>query len=376
MKKIFLLLACFAGMALTACGGNDNDPVTPPGGGTGGGSTTDSTATDTAFVRGVDISWYTEMAADGVRFYDVRGNATECVQLMKDLGMQAVRLRVWVNPQNKGCAYSDKADVVAKAVRARQLGLRVMIDFHYSDWWADPSRQDMPADWAGLSYAEVKAAIAAHTTDVLTALRDAGVEPEWVQVGNETRNGMVHPHGRLWTNTTAATAATWRNFAGLFNAGADAAKAVFPDVKVLCHLNHACEDNLWWVDAFVAAGARFDIFGLSHYPQADDPTKTWQQMNELAARHMAALTARCGKPLMVCEVGVKAATPTLGKQILADFIAKCKATGRCLGAFYWEPQAYGNWRPASYDAYGWTDAYDQGAFTPDGRPSVILDALR
>lgn len=370
MKKIFLLMVCLAGMVLTACGKDDGS--TPP---TGGEQPAPGDTAGAAFVRGVDISWYTEMAADGRKFYNARGEETECPRLMQELGMQAVRLRVWVNPRNKQCNFCDQTDVVAKAVRAKELGLQVMVDFHYSDWWADPSRQDMPADWAGLDFEGVRAAVAQHTHDVLTALQAAGVEPEWVQVGNETRNGMLHPHGQLWTNTTAATTTTWSRFAALFNAGADAAKEVFPDTKVLCHLNHAYEDNLWWVDAFVRAGARFDLFGLSHYPQADDDSKNWKQMNDLAISNMAALAARCGKPVMVCEVGVKADNPALGKQVLADFLTRAKASGTCAGAFYWEPEAYGGWIPSSYASYGWTQPYDQGAFTADGRPSVILDAF-
>ena len=146
------------------------------------------------FVRGADVSWGTEMEASGKKFYTTSGQETELFALMKAIGMNAVRLRVWVNPLGYGYgAWCDQADVVNKAERAHEQGLDVMIDFHYSDFFADPSRQKMPKDWSGYTFDQVKAAVADHTKEVLTALKQKGVEPKWVQVGNETTRTNRRP---------------------------------------------------------------------------------------------------------------------------------------------------------------------------------------
>ncbi len=99
------------------------------------------------FAKGADISWLTQMEAEGRKFYNASGTETECMALLKSLGMNTIRLRVWVNPSP---AWNNIPDVVAKAIRAKNLGLRIMIDFHYSDWWADPGKQTKPAAWAVL----------------------------------------------------------------------------------------------------------------------------------------------------------------------------------------------------------------------------------
>src|SRR6185295_10631574 len=101
--------------------GNSNPPVT-----------------NTDFVKGADVSWLTEMEATGKKFYNSAGTEKDCMQILKDLGMNSIRLRVWVNPAN---GWNNTADVVAKALRAKALGMKIMIDFHYSDSWADPGQQ-------------------------------------------------------------------------------------------------------------------------------------------------------------------------------------------------------------------------------------------
>lgn len=139
-----------------------------------------------------------------MKFYN-NGQPEDIFRLMRDIGMNAVRLRVWVNleskqPQLGGSAYgpwSGKEDVVAKSRRAKEAGLDVMIDFHYSDYFADPGKQIKPVAWEGLSFDGLKKALASHTEDVLRAIKDADVNVRWVQIGNETTSGMVWPEGRL-----------------------------------------------------------------------------------------------------------------------------------------------------------------------------------
>jgi arabinogalactan endo-1,4-beta-galactosidase len=153
------------------------------------------TATDS--VKGADIGWLTQMEAAGRKFYNNARTEQDCIRILKDLGMNTVRLRVWVNPAN---GWNGANDVVTKAVRAKNMGMKIMIDFHYSDSWADPGKQNKPAAWASQDFATLKQSLANHTTAVLNALKSAGVTPTWVQVGNETNDGMLWPDGKASTN--------------------------------------------------------------------------------------------------------------------------------------------------------------------------------
>src|ERR1035437_5958209 len=149
------------------------------------------------FAKGADVSWVTQMEASGKKFYNSAGTEMECMALLKSLGMNSIRLRVWVNPADGWC---NSQDVLAKALRAKNLGMKIMIDFHYSDSWADPSKQTKPTAWTNLSFNDLKTAVATHTTDVLNLLKTNNITPEWVQVGNETGNGMLWEDGKASSN--------------------------------------------------------------------------------------------------------------------------------------------------------------------------------
>ena len=189
----------------------------------------------TGFALGADISWTTQLESEGEVFYNADGQNMECTVLMKDLGMNAIRLRVWVDPEGNWCS---KSDVVAKALRAQKLGMRIMIDFHYSDTWADPGKQVIPAAW--LEYADdterLAEAVAEHTREVLTLLKDNGIDVEWVQVGNETTNGMMYDSSldengeavRL-ENGGGYVRENPENYAAYTKAGCEAVKAVYPE---------------------------------------------------------------------------------------------------------------------------------------------------
>ena len=146
------------------------------------------------FAKGADISWVTQMEADGVKFYGADGREKECMAVLKEAGADAVRLRVWVDPKEGWCG---KEDVLAKALRAQRLGMKIMIDFHYSDTWADPGNQKVPAAWEGYGVTDLEGAVEQHTKDVLKTLKDNGVDVGWVQVGNEVDSGMLHPLGNI-----------------------------------------------------------------------------------------------------------------------------------------------------------------------------------
>lgn len=294
------------------------------------------------------------MEASGKKFYSSAGTETECLQLLKSLGMNTVRLRVWVNPSP---SWNNASDVVAKAVRAKNLGMKVMIDFHYSDTWADPGQQAKPAAWAGQSLATLKTSVATHTNDVLTQLKNNGVTPDWVQVGNETNDGM------LWSEGKASV--SMANFAQLINAGYDAAKAVFPTTKVIVHLSNGYDNSLyrWMFDGLTANGARYDVIGMSLYPTAAN----WSTYDAQCLTNMNDMVSRYHKEVMMVEVGMSWTNAAECKAFLSDLIAKVKSVpdSKGLGVLYWEPEAYNGWK-----------GYTLGAFDNSGRPTVALDAFQ
>ncbi len=149
------------------------------------------------FWLGADISGTTELEARGEKLYNAKGEIRENTALMHELGLNAVRLRVWVNPRG---GWSGAQDVLEMAKRARYYGMAVMIDFHYSDWWADPGKQPIPALWQYLALGEVKQKLWEHTHDVLQLLKDNHIDVRWVQVGNETTHGFLWPIARAEDN--------------------------------------------------------------------------------------------------------------------------------------------------------------------------------
>jgi arabinogalactan endo-1,4-beta-galactosidase len=308
---------------------------------------------DTFFAKGADVSWLTQMEASGRAFYDANGNQREGMSLLKGLGMNTIRLRVWVNPAG---GWNGKADVLAKAQRAKALGMQVMIDFHYSDSWADPAQQNKPAAWSALDLNGLKTALATHTVEILDTLRVAGITPLWVQVGNETNNGMLWPTGKASTNMAA--------FAQLVTVGYDAVKSVFPSAKVIVHLSNGWDNALfrWLFDGLQSNGARWDVIGMSLYPTAAN----WQTINQQALGNMNDMIARYGKPVMVVEVGMPWDNPAASGAFLSDIISKTGSIAgrKGLGVLYWEPQAYGGW-----------NGYTLGAFDNSGRPTAALQAF-
>lgn len=397
MKLLALfLMGAFSLFSCGGCGSDDPTPGTQPGTGTDP-EPDDPTPVVTGFAKGADISWVTEMEANGAKFYDFDGQQTDCFALMKKLGLTAVRLRVWVDPSAHG-NYCNQADVVAKAKRAKAEGLDVMIDFHYSDWWADPEQQFKPASWKGLGLADLKQALADHTKDVLQALKTAGVEPKWVQVGNEIRPGMLWDEDRALsgasrdikenevkgsnTNSTAVKyPMNWSNLGAFVATGYDAVKAVFPQAIVIVHLDNGYDNALftWFFDELKKYGGKWDMIGMSLYPY-------WAMLynNEPSAEktitdciaNIKQVASRYNCDVMVVETGMQcsdntgklASTSVLaeGKKQLATILEQClnNTNGRCKGVFYWEPEC----KPSS--------GYALGAFTEDGRPTAIMEAFQ
>jgi arabinogalactan endo-1,4-beta-galactosidase len=338
MKTPIIFITILFSLLFSGCKGKD-PAVIPP--------------TTSTFAKGADVSWVTEMEASNKLFYNASGNQIECMALLKSLGMNSIRLRVWVNPTDGWC---NAQDMLAKAIRANNLGMRIMIDFHYSDSWADPSKQTKPEAWTNLSFQDLKTAVASHTTTVLNLLKTNNITPEWVQVGNETGNGMLWPEGMASSNMA--------NYAALNNAGFDAVKAVFPNAKVIVHVQNGNDNSLfrWLFDRLLTNGGKWDVIGMSLYPT----TTNWNVMDDACLSNMTDMISRYGKEVMICEVGMSWDSPTSAFNFLTDLINKTKSipNGKGLGVFYWEPESYNNW-----------NGYSLGAFDNSGKPTVALNAF-
>ena len=344
MKMIQVLLQLCMLFSIPSCsksGGDSPDPVppTPP--------------PAIFFAKGADVSWLTEMESSGIKFFNSSGTEKECMELLKSLGMNSMRFRVWVDPAN---GWNNTADVVAKALRAKNLGMKIMIDFHYSDSWADPGQQTKPAAWASQDIATLQTSISTHTTAVMNALKAAGITPDWVQVGNETNDGMLWPEGKASVNMA--------NYAKFFKAGYDAVKSVSTATKVIVHLSNGFDNGLfrWNLDGLKANGAEWDITGMSLYPTAAN----WATLNTQCLTNMNDMISRYGKDVMITEVGMSWDQGAACNSFIADLITKLKSIGsnKGLGIFYWEPEAYNNWK-----------GYSLGAFDNAGKPTAAMNAF-
>lgn len=343
MKNLIKTLCVLAVMALSSCGQNES--------GSDGGQTTKP-----AFAKGADIGWYTEMEKKGYKFYTASGTEMDCPALMKSLGFNSLRFRVWVNPED---VWNGKEDVLKKCLRAKELGMKIMIDFHYSDTWADPGKQYAPKAWESYDLDAMAKAVAEHTSDVLNTLKDNGVDVTWVQVGNEVTNGMLWEKGRVEGNSASG-------FAKLFKAGADKVRSIYPKASVILHIDNAWDmDTLKWFYSLMAdTGVKYDMIGLSLYPSYwNDETNAfepWEGKVNQAIANIPQLIKTYNRDVMLVEFGMPAAEPQKGKEALETLWNGLKDVKRFKGIFYWEPES----EPAR-------NGYALGAFN-DGKPTIAL----
>jgi len=311
-----------------------------------------------AFSLGGDVSWLPQMEATGFKFYDTDGTEKDCLQLLKDRGMNTIRLRVFVNPSdNKASGHCSKRETVVMALRAQKMGMRVMIDFHYSDSWADPGKQRKPAAWANHSFPDLMNDVYNHTYEVLDTLKAVGVIPEWVQIGNEIPGGMLWPDG---------STKNWPQLAQLLNKGYEATKAVDKSMKVIVHIDQGNNNERfrYFFDSATAYHVKYDVIGLSYYPYwlKSDYTATIADLKS----NLLDLVSRYQKEVMVVEVGGEYTKVQNTYDMLVEVIKAVKAVPdhKGLGVIYWEPQGANSW--SRYKLSCWQD---------DGKPSQALDAF-
>jgi arabinogalactan endo-1,4-beta-galactosidase len=232
-----------------------------------------------------------------------------------------------------------------------------MLDFHYSDTWADPAHQTKPATWASVPFAALKDSVYAHTYYTLNLLKQAGVTPKWVQIGNEIPSGMLWPSGHI--NNP-------QQLAELINSGNQAVKDIDNKIQTIVHIDQG-NDNArfrWFYDLMQQNGAQFDIIGASYYPHwlGSDYTVTIDDLGN----NLKDMVTRYNKPVMVVEVGGDYWEVANSKDLLIATIGAVKdvPSQMGLGVFYWEPQGAKPW--SGYQLNCWQD---------NGRPSPALDAF-
>jgi len=304
------------------------------------------------FANGADIGWLSQMEAQGRTFKDRAGVQRNCLDVLKSEGINALRFRVWVNPSG---GYCGKNDVAYMAHRADSAGFRVMLDFHCSDTWADPGHQTKPAAWAADSLPKLLQDLYNHVYGMLDTLKSIGVTPAWVQIGNETNDGMLWEDGRASTHIA--------NFAAMIKSGYNAVKAVDTSIQVIVHLSNGHDDAMFRriFDSLKNNGATWDIIGMSVYPYwANLP---WATDDSLALLTMQDMIARYHTKVMVVEAGYLYNDAINANHYLLDLIAKTQSVGG-LGVFYWEPESY-SWM-----------GYNLGAWDPATKePTVAMDAF-
>ena len=305
-----------------------------------------SPVTATATVVGADVGWLTQLESMGYTWTDPTGASGSALQILKNHGVNTIRIRTFVNPTITagvlGVGDNDQAGSIALAVLASSMGFKIVIDFHYSDTWADPGHQTTPAAWASDSYAQLQTDVYNYTYGFMTALAADGIYPQYVQVGNEINSGMLWPIGSV-----GATTANGNNFTqvtGLINSGYSAVKVVSTTTQVVIHIAGISDlsDFEWFFDGLVAAGGKFDVIGASYYDGPANITTVAANLNTLAARY--------NKPVIISEIGYLYSDPTDAYTDVQGAIQAMNAVpnNMGLGVIYWEPEAPDDSATADY----------------------------
>ncbi|HUJ09125.1 MAG TPA: glycosyl hydrolase 53 family protein [Verrucomicrobiae bacterium] len=299
-----------------------------------------ATGRGTEYAIGADLSFLTQAEARGTVFKD-GGLPEPALEIFRSHGYNWVRLRLFHTPTR----LPNNLDyTISAAKRAKELGFRFLLDFHYSDTWADPEKQFIPTAWQGKSHPELVQAVFDYTRDTIFAFRNAGVLPDMVQIGNEITGGMLWPDGKLPQN--------WDNFADLIKAGirgVDAGRGDGPRPRIMIHIDRGADRGAtkWFFDKLNTYNIAFDVIGLSYYPW-------WHGSLDALRDNLTATAADYHKDIIVVETaypwrpsqyqykGVKAPfpeTPQGQREFLEELnrIVMNLPDHRGKGIFWWEP---------------------------------------
>jgi len=313
---------------------------------------------------GMDVSTLEETERLGGKFFENKKEAS-LYDILKKHGVTSIRLRLWNNPfDEKGESYGaggcDIETVLRIARGAVKNGMNWMLDFHYSDFWADPAKQFIPKAWQCFTLEQLEKAVYEYTKDTLAHCKKGALYPSYVQIGNEITNGMLWPLGRVDYDKVTGEPVSYVNLIRLLNAGVKAARES-GDVKIILHLEKSCDNVRYrqWFDAVTAAGIDYDIIGVSYYPH-------WHgTINELKY-NLDDISARNNKDVMIVEtaypftdeqyaaegvsfvINEKTTLPDGSvppyphsiegqRNFLRDLVKMVKSIKRCKGLYYWEP---------------------------------------
>ena len=301
-------------------------------------SATESPSTTTSpFIIGADISWVQQQEAEGKRWSD-DGAQKDILAILKTHGFNWIRLRIFVNPEVEGGyskeGFCDLEHTLQMAKRVKAAGMGLLVDFHYSDTWADPAHQRKPVAWVDLHGKDLEKAVCDYTRNVILALKRQETIPDMVQIGNEISHGMLWPDGKMWETKE------WETFCGLIEAGVTGVREVDPSVKIMIHL--ACggqnAKSRWFLDRVLERDVDFDLIGQSYYPK-------WHGTLDDLKANLTDLAGRYEKPIIVVEYSV----PNIRE---INNIVRELPNGRGLGTFIWEPTKWHG--GALFDQHGST----------------------
>ena len=327
---------------------------------------------------GGDISLLPKYEEAGVVYKDKDGKAvSDVLAFFRQQGLNAMRVRLFVSPDGSDKAVCQNLDYVkALGRRIKDAGLKLMLDFHYSDTWADPAKQWTPADWQGLTNDELYAKIYDYTKDCLQQMKAAGAEPDFIQTGNEISYGMMWGKSGSQSNRcyTDSPAANWARFLTLLKRAGEACREECPQAKIIIHSERTPESDVLsdFFDRMKNASLDYDIIGLSYYPAYHGSLETLEQaLNTLERKQY-------GKDVWIVETGYSYAWAINGddngkekyfdytatypyteegqRQFTADLITKLNAHKGVKGLFWWWPEDNGDkqvtdgwWNAALYD---------------------------
>ena len=270
-------------------------------------------------ILGADISFLPQIEARGTKFSD-NDQQGDALEIMKAHGFNYIRLRVFVNPENpKGYSpkqgFCDLAHTEVMAKRIKAAGMKFLLDFHYSDYWADPQQQNKPKAWERADFKTLKKSLYDYTVGVMQQLKDQGTTPDMVQVGNEINHGMVWPEGAINNLDSLAQ---------LIYEGVKGVKAVSPNTYIMLHiaLGGQNAEARFFLDNMAKRNVPFDVIGLSYYPK-------WHGTPADLKNNMADLAKRYPQQVMVAEYS------QLKREV--NDISFNVPYGKAVGSFIWEP---------------------------------------
>ena len=268
---------------------------------------------------GADISFLPQLEDRGIKFKD-NGVEKDAIEILHDHGFNYVRLRIFHNPAlEKGYSpekgFCDLEHTLQMAKRVKAAGMKLLLDFHYSDYWADPGKQFKPKAWQGLEFVDLKKALYDYTFEVISALKKQGTTPDVVQIGNEINHGLVWPEGNV---------SHLDSLAQLINAGTAAVKAVDPTVIMMLHvaLGGQNDESVFFIENMIKRGVHFDVIGESYYPK-------WHGTLDDLRDNLNDLVRRFDKDVIVVEYSA------LKNEVhkIAFELPNGKGKGTCI----WEP---------------------------------------